>query len=272
MGRPLDTYDHIAIASLAIYSFFLIGAVYLCIKHGFKRSSGWRFLIILALARIIGDALRLATISDPTNESLYIGWMTLNGLGLGPLILVLLGLLDRVFDSINRQGHVVVKPMYQRILNLLMLVGIILLIVGGTQSDFHVGADGQPKIDYSAASKAGTGIFVAATALLCLETLLAFQNQGYVSEGEHRIILGVVASLPFVIVRLAYSCLLVFGGKTSTVWLYLGLLVIMEMVVVLICEVLGFTLDKAPPKPPKDDQEMQLRERELRETGSYTRK
>ncbi|KAL3953645.1 hypothetical protein ACCO45_011601 [Purpureocillium lilacinum] len=253
MGRPLDTYDHIAIASLAIYSFFLIGAVYLCIKHGFKRSSGWRFLIILALARIIGDALRLATISAPTNESLYIGWMTLNGLGLGPLILVLLGLLDRVFDSINRQGHVVVKPMYQRILNLLMLVGIILLIVGGTH-------------------KAGTCIFVAATALLCLETLLAFQNQGYVSEGEHRIILGVVASLPFVIVRLAYSCLLVFGGKTSTVWLYLGLLVIMEMVVVLICEVLGFTLDKAPPKPPKDDQEMQLRERELRETGSYTRK
>ncbi|UNI21402.1 hypothetical protein JDV02_007398 [Purpureocillium takamizusanense] len=264
MGRPLDNYDHIAIASIAIWSLFLIGGVFLCIKHGFKKSSGWRYLIILSLARIIGDALRLATISDPTNEGLYIGWMTLNGLGLGPLILVLLGLLDRVFDSINRQGHVVVKPLYQRVLGVLMLVGIILLIVGGTQSDFHVGADGRPSIDYSAASKAGTGIFVAATALLCLEALLAFRNQGYVSQGEHRIILGVLASLPFVVARLAYSCLLVFGGVSSSVWLYLGLLVIMEMVVVLVCEVLGFTLDKAPPMPPKDDQEMQLRERESR--------
>ncbi|KAJ6444764.1 transmembrane protein [Purpureocillium lavendulum] len=270
MGRPLDTYDHIAIASLVIYTFFIAGGVYLCIKHGFKRSSGWRFLIILALARIIGDALRLATVSDPTNVSLYIGWMTLNGLGLGPLILVLLGLLDRVFDSINRQGHVVVKPMYQRLLGVLMLVGIVLLIVGGTQSDYHVGAGGQPKIEYSAISKAGTGIFAAATALLCLETFLAFSNQGYVSQGEHRIILCVIASLPFVIARLAYSCLLVFGGVTSTVWLYLGLLVIMEMVVVLLCEVLGFTLDKAPPMPPKDDQEMQLHQRQPRQSLHYS--
>lgn len=232
MARPLDAYDDIAIATVVVYALFLAAAGALCVKHGFARSSGWRFLIVLAIARIVGFALLLSTVSSPGDVGLYVGWMILNGIGLGPLVLMLQGLLGRILDVAARQGYAAVKPSHRRAVDLLMLVAIALLIVGGAQSS----------VGYSATSHAGTSIVIVVVALLCLET---------------RSLLAVVISLPFVVVRLIYSCLVVFGSVASSVWLYLIMLVVMEMVV-LVCEVLGLTLNPAPPMP-KDDQERQLR-------------
>ncbi|KAJ6438990.1 hypothetical protein O9K51_08393 [Purpureocillium lavendulum] len=115
MSRPLDFYERVAIATIVVFSFYLIGGIWLCIRHGFHN-------------------LRLATIDDPTNENLYVGWLVLNGLGLGPLLSMLNGLLNRVFQGIwgNRSGAVGFRPEYQKPIDLLMLVGLILLIVGGT--------------------------------------------------------------------------------------------------------------------------------------------
>lgn len=254
MGRPLETYDEIAIAEVVIYSIFILPAAYLCHKHGLTRSAGWRFLLLLCIIRILGAGLRLGTINDPTNTSLYIGWQVLNGLGLGPLILMLLGLLSRVFESINRQ-KVIVKPLFQKLVNLLMLVGLILLVVGGTQSSYTINGD-SPKVTYSNISKGGIAIMIAVLAIVLLESVLALRHQGYIAQGEHRILVAVFASMPFVIVRLGYSCVLILGNVSSSAWLYLGAGVIMEMIVVLVCEVVGLTLDKAPPKAPRTDGEM----------------
>ncbi|KPM36818.1 hypothetical protein AK830_g9745 [Neonectria ditissima] len=251
----LNTYDRIAIAEIVVYALFLIGGVFLCFKHGLKRSSGWRFLVILALARLIGSAMLLATINDPTNESLYIGWMTLNGVGFGPLILMLLGLLDRLFESINRQGPQIVKPLYQRTISLLMLVAMVLLVVGGTNADYTI-VNGTPKISYPVESRVGAGLMIAVLVCLIIETVLVVRNQGFIAQGEHRILIAVIASLPFVVVRLIYTCVLILGNKSQGVWFYLAAGVIMEMVVVFICEAVGFTLQKVPPTP-KDQETAQ---------------
>lgn len=245
MSRPLDDYDRIAIAEIVVYSVFLLTGVFLCWKHGFARSDGWRFAIILALARLIGSSLRLATVSDPTNTSLYVGWLTLNGFGLAPLILLLLGLLVRLFESINQRGHVVVKPIYQRLIQLLMLGAMILIIVGGTQSSYHLNG-GSSSVHYSGISQAGMGLLIVVFALVVLESLLAFRNQGFVAQGEHRILIAVFLSLPFLLVRLVYGAVLIFGSIHGSVWLYLGAGVVMEMVVVLICEAVGLTLPARP--------------------------
>ncbi|OAQ68068.2 transmembrane protein [Pochonia chlamydosporia 170] len=250
----LDTYDVISVVGIPIYVVFLACAIFLSIKHGFTKSSGWRYLIVLALARIIGFSFRLAIMNDPTNTSLWIGWMTVNSLGLGPLILVLLGLLSRVFESIKRQGHILLTPTHQRLIQLLVVVAIIVTVVGGTQSSFHI-ENGSVKVDYATASEVGVGLMIAVMVLLCIEAFIAFRNQGYVAQGEHRILLGVIASLPFVVVRVVYSCLSVFAGINSNVWLYLCMGVLMEMIVVFMLEVLGFTLDKVPEQPKSDDPE-----------------
>ncbi|KAK5989164.1 hypothetical protein PT974_10664 [Cladobotryum mycophilum] len=229
MHRPLVAYDGIAVAELIFYLFALAGSIFLCFKHGFTKDAGWRALIILSLARIIGASLRLATISDPTNEDLYIGWMTLNGIGLSK---------------------------HQRLIELVLLVALILLIVGGTQSNFTI-TNGQPKVHYSTISHVSIALLIVVLVLVCLEVLLAYRNQGYVAQGEHRIILVIVLCMPFIIVRLVYSCLLVFGGITSTPWLYLGLSSLMEMIVTVISIVLGVSLEKVAKEPVSHtDEEM----------------
>lgn len=257
MGRPLTTYDHIAIAEDVIYPVFLIGAIILSIRHGFTRSSGWRFLIIFSLARIIGASMLLASINDYTNINLYIGWVVCESLGLGPLVLVNLGLLTRVFESINRQGHVVVRPIYNHVMQLLMVVAVILTIVGGTQATYHVGdsfSGGFPKVDYPTLSKVGVILMIVVIVLLAVTVAIAFANQGYVAQGEHRIIVATAACLPFLVVRVAYSGLKVLGGQQSTPYVFLGMSTIMEIIVTLIDECVGLTLDKVPE--PIVDEEM----------------
>ncbi|KAF4978815.1 hypothetical protein FZEAL_4859 [Fusarium zealandicum] len=245
MAPSLNNYDDIAIAEIVLYSIFLIGALVLCKNHGFGRNAGWFYLIILSLARLIGSAFLLAAVNDPSNKSLYIGWLTLNGVGLGPLILTLLGLLSRCFDSMSRQGHVVVKPIYQRIIQVSMLMAMILLAIGGSKSSYNL-KEGAPKIQYSTESKVGIAFMIVVLVLLVGQTLLALRNQGYISQGERRLLIAIVASLPFVVVRLVYTCVLILGGHKQTVWMYLGAGIIMEMMVAFICEVVGFTLDKKP--------------------------
>ncbi|KGQ08716.1 hypothetical protein BBAD15_g5953 [Beauveria bassiana D1-5] len=138
-----------------------------------------------------------------------------------------------------------------------MLVAVILLLVGGFSGSILTvsGGGGAPQITYAATSRAGSGIVIAVYVLLCAETLLAFVNQGYVAQGEHRIVLAVVVCLPFVLVRLVYSAILVFGHVRSTAWLMLGMEVVVEAVVVLVCEVVGFTLAKVPEEVKAEDAE-----------------
>jgi hypothetical protein len=256
MGRPLQAYDGIAIAELTFYLFALGGGIFLCIKHGFTKNAAFRSLVILSLARIVGACFRIATISSPDNINLYIGWMTLNGIGLAPLIMLAIGLLSRVFESIQAKGRTLIRPQYQRFVEILLLLAIILLIVGGTESDFSV-VDGKPKVAYSTVSHAAEGILVAITALLGAALAIAIFNQGHVGTGEHRIIFVEAVCYPLILVRLAYSCLLIFGGITSTPWLYLGMSSLMEMIVTLLSEILGFNLDKAVPHSvPRSDEEM----------------
>lgn len=243
MARSLGAHDDIAIAEIVVYTFLLFGALFLCKTHGFSRNSGWFYIIILSLARLIGSSMLLATINDPDNTNLYIGWIVLNGLGLGPLILIMLGLLDRLFNTIKSQGGAGINVLYQRAVHLLMLVAVILISVGGASSNYTL--DGaSPTIKYSTESKVGISLMIVVLVLVIGQFLFALRNQSYIVDGERRILIAVGASLPFVIVRLAYTCTLILGGHKQDVWIYLGAGVIMEIVVVIICEAIGFTLNK----------------------------
>ncbi|KAM0303678.1 hypothetical protein HYE67_003758 [Fusarium culmorum] len=243
MARSLGAHDDIAIAEIVVYTFLLFGALFLCKTHGFSRNSGWFYIIILSLARLIGSSMLLATINDPDNTNLYIGWIVLNGLGLGPLILIMLGLLDRLFNTIKSQGGAGINVLYQRAVHLLMLVAVILISVGGASSNYTL--DGaSPTIKYSTESKVGLSLMIVVLVLVIGQFLFALRNQSYIVDGERRILIAVGASLPFVIVRLAYTCTLILGGHKQDVWIYLGAGVIMEIVVVIICEAIGFTLNK----------------------------
>ncbi|KHO00728.1 uncharacterized protein MAM_01506 [Metarhizium album ARSEF 1941] len=257
----LDAYDIISIVGIPIYVVFLLCAVLLFLKHGFRNSSGWRYLVLLAVIRIVGFSMRLAIVNDPANVSLWIGWMVVNGLGLGPLVVMLLGVLNLVFDALGRQGRAVLTPTQQRLLRLLGLASVAVTAAGGSQSSFSI-QGAAVHVDYSAASRAGAGLMIAIVVLLCLEALAALWNRRLLAPGEYRILLGVVASLPFVVVRLVYTCLSVFAGDNANVWTYLGMGILTEMIVVFVTAVSGLALDRTPPSQSKsDDPELLARRR-----------
>jgi hypothetical protein len=78
--------------------------------------------------------MQLAEIKYPADAALYEGSAILNNVGFSPLTLAALGLLSRLLDSINKTHNTLVKPNMLRIIELLVVVGLILGIVGGVDA------------------------------------------------------------------------------------------------------------------------------------------
>lgn len=84
----------ISILELFLYlpSFFI--AIYICYRHGFGRSSGWIYTLVLCIVRIIGACCQLATYHGQS-QGLFEATIILDSVGLSPLLLATLGLLSR---------------------------------------------------------------------------------------------------------------------------------------------------------------------------------
>lgn len=200
-------------SELVVYVPALFIAIFLCIRHGFARSSGWFFLIIFCLARLIGPAMQLAEISSPTDIALYEGSAILNNVGFSPLTLAALGLLSRLLDSINKSHHTIIKPSMLRIIELVVVVGLILGIVGGVDAATSY----QKTLNYQPGSlnKAGTSLMIVAFVLLCTATAITSFSVSHAEHGERRLFLAVVLAIPFLLVRLVYSIFSTFTKNKS---------------------------------------------------------
>ncbi|KAI0841775.1 hypothetical protein F5Y06DRAFT_260402 [Hypoxylon sp. FL0890] len=269
----LNERDNISIVQIIVYVPALVLALWLAIRHGFGRNAGWYYMIVFSLARIIGASLQLATISDPTNIGLHIGAITLQTIGLSPLIMVQTALIGRALGSIRKETTSFVTEKRLRLVQLVALVGLILGIIGGTQSGEDFGKTGTYTI--SSLSKDGMGLTIAAYALLVLTTIVVASQQAHVEPGEKRLLLAVGASLPFILVRLIYSAESVFGNNpsfsqsTGDVNIQLGMAVIMEMIVVFIVEGIGMTLKKLPKHEAGYQQSRQHMDSSDHELGGY---
>ena len=85
----------LAVAQLIFYIPALVIAVIVARKHGFGRSSGWFFLIILGVSRIAGSIAQIVAVNEPTNESAQIAAGALSSVGFSTLLAAQLGLLKR---------------------------------------------------------------------------------------------------------------------------------------------------------------------------------
>ncbi|KAI1762528.1 hypothetical protein GGR53DRAFT_417523 [Hypoxylon sp. FL1150] len=257
----LTEQNNISIAQIVIFTPSLFLAILLSIRHGFGRSSGWLFLIIFSLARLIGAALQLATISDPTNIGLHIGAITLQNIGLSPLIMVQLALIGRTLGSIRKSTTSLVTEKRVHLIHLVTIVGLILSSIGGSDSGSDFEKTGTYQV--SSLTRAGTGLMIAAYILLVIATIVVATQLSAVEPGEKRLVLAVGLSLPFILIRLAYAAEAVYGNNksfsqlTGDVNIQLGMAVIMEIIVVAICEGIGMTLKKLPKGraagPPEAD-------------------
>lgn len=91
----LDARGDISVAEIAIYTPLLGLALFVCLRHGFKRSSGWIFLVALCFIRIVGGACDLVTYNSPS-LGLFIAVAILDSVGISPLLLATIGILSRL--------------------------------------------------------------------------------------------------------------------------------------------------------------------------------
>lgn len=92
----LSERENISIAELAVYLVFIIPAVYVCIRHGFFRQLGWVYLVIFCILRIAGGIMGILYAKHPTSREDAIWSAILGSIGLSPLLLTVLGLLERL--------------------------------------------------------------------------------------------------------------------------------------------------------------------------------
>ena len=73
----------VSVFELCIYLPAVLVALFVCSRHGFSRSSGWVFTLILCLARIVGACCQLATYQSETSGLLE-AVVILDSVGVSP--------------------------------------------------------------------------------------------------------------------------------------------------------------------------------------------
>ncbi|KAL1964396.1 hypothetical protein VTN77DRAFT_6954 [Rasamsonia byssochlamydoides] len=259
--------DVISIIELVVYFPSLFIAIFVASRHGFSRSSGWIFLVLFTLVRIIGACASLATISNQS-VGLYITAAICSSVGLSPLIMTNVGLLSRANDSIARNTGNEVNPFAFRIVHLVTIVGLILSILGQTHNTTREGLT-----QIQSKTKIGVILFIVSWVLLCLLLLTLSGRRSDIESGEHRLLGAVGLSLPFIFVRLLYSILVVFVNNstfnlvTGNVAVMFIMSVLVEFVVVVVCLGVGLTLQVRPAYDrdaavAADDSEYPLQQRQ----------
>jgi len=242
-------HNAVSIAELVVYVPCLITSIFLAIRHGFGKSAGWYFLIVFCLARTIGPAMQLATISNPTNTSLYTGYTILQSVGLSPLLLATLGLLGRLLNSINRSHTALVNHRVLKFIELLLLVALILAIVGGVNASENA-VDNGGVYKAPTISKAGSALFIVSYVAIVVFTILISFSVRHAEGGEKRILLAVIMSLPLLLIRLIYSVISTFSHSklfspfNGSIVILLCVALIEEFIVVVLYEATGLTLNK----------------------------
>jgi chromate transport protein ChrA len=130
---------------------------------------------------------------------------------------------------------------------LLSLIGLGLGIKGGVVASYS-----SNPFDINAYSKAAIIIFIAVYLVVIAILVLLIMRVSQVKKGERRLLIVVTVCSPFIAARLLYALLSdfaeshLFNSTFGNLTIYLCMAVIEEIIVVIICVAVGFTLDVVP--------------------------
>lgn len=248
--------DGVATAKLVYYTPALIASVLVAFRHGFRKSSGWIYLTIFCVIRIVGSVAQLILISNPTSDGASTTALICAVFGLAPLLMASIGLLARCYYSILKQPWSTIFSLWGiRVIQVPPTVGLILCIVGATS------ANDATEIDKQDTVKIGVVLFTVSFASICLLCAIASILARKTERGERELIRSVAFALPFLLVRVVYSLVTMFGNSvdfsidndsTAAVTISLFMEVLEECAVVFIYVFTGMRLPTVPVKNDKD--------------------
>ncbi|KPM42694.1 hypothetical protein AK830_g3894 [Neonectria ditissima] len=239
---------YVSIAELIVYIPALVLAFIVCSRHGFNRASGFVFTIVLCLVRIIGSICQLLTYSNHS-DGLLQATIVIDSIGISPLLLATLGMLSRFADWTTSRDITTLSVKHFRVVQLLITLGLILSIVGGT--------DGTPSstgtFKPSTISQVAIILYIVAFAAMACILVVVSQSRSSAPSQEGRILIAVAVASPFIMVRLLYSILALFIHNhtfsiiNGSVPVFVCMTAIEEFVVVVDYLLLGFSLEKLEP-------------------------
>jgi len=90
----------VSVVELIVYIPAALLSIFICSRHGFTRSSGWIYTLILCVVRIAGAICQLLTYHD-TSSGLIQATLIIDSIGLSPLLFATLGMLSRLWVHFN---------------------------------------------------------------------------------------------------------------------------------------------------------------------------
>jgi len=250
----LNDHGKLAAVIIPFYVPILLISFMLVLRHGFRRESGWIFLFIFSIIRILGAALQIASqLVRPININLYIAAAILNAAGLSPLLLGTLGFVQTVAKKAFGENPVLTRG--YRLLGAIGIVGFILSIVGG----INASSTSQSQLNQSKTFRhVGSILFIVLYGLLIAVHIGCWLRASELTRARRTLLIAISSALPFLGIRVIYSVLSAYSGSlipdaassttsslskfniTNGEWqIYLGMGLIMEYIVVLVYTVAG---------------------------------
>ncbi|TBU41118.1 hypothetical protein BD309DRAFT_898715 [Dichomitus squalens] len=207
----LDQRGDIAIAEIVFYVPILFLSIVLSVRHGATRKAGWILFAVLSIARIIGGITHVLSEQNPSNVTLQVIYTIVESAGLSPLLLATLGFLSTVAQySLDNTPYMGVRTF--RILHLLGTAAVILAVIGGVNMS---NAKNEHDLNSAATIRhIGAILFVVLYAFIVAVTAFCWLNREQVLKYRRKLLFTIIASLPFLLVRVAYSVLGAFAPSS----------------------------------------------------------
>lgn len=247
---------HRQILDVVIIAYYVVAfpfSIRLIIKHGFSRSTGWFYLVLLSLLRLIGAGTGYASVDHPNSQSLLEASVICTSIGISPLLLTLLGILNRVNCGIKITSGLGVSKNYSRIIHIPVIGGLILAIVAGTK---QFNSSPSTRTTGEHLLEGGVILFIAGFAMLIMMAVMLFSKRQYIIQGENKLLTAGFFSHPFIFVRILYSVISAFDHNSTTfdiesdtnkgIVVQAVMSVLMEFIAVAVFIIVGMVSSRAP--------------------------
>ncbi|KAF2177014.1 hypothetical protein K469DRAFT_755370 [Zopfia rhizophila CBS 207.26] len=201
-------HDRLAVAELVLYGgTALPAALWLWVREGWRRLE-WLFVFTLATLRIIGSILQL---KQPDNgpPSSVTSIAILNGIGLSPLLCIMLMLVHRLCKTADHQRLAKIAILLHA-----LILGALPLLIVGVLKLFKAG-DGKTIGRILAAI--GLAIFLQVYLAQTLVAVYAYTTSSLLKKKPFSFLsIAVLAMAPLILLRLIYSALSFFVTSSKT--------------------------------------------------------
>lgn len=241
--------EDLDIVQLAFYGLAIPLIIFILARHGFGRQTGWLYLAALAVLRIVGASTGIASTNNPS-QGLIETSLICTSIGISPLLLSLLGLLSRLSQGMKGEG---VSNRLTRLIPIPIMLGLILAIVAGTK---EFSSDASERNDGYSLLKAAMLVFLAGLLATAFVAFQIFTRRQFILDGEMKLLIVSILSLPLILVRVIYSIISAFSQGSNTfsvisdttraVVIQAIMSVLMEFLVVALFIAAGLTVRKIP--------------------------